>query len=229
MSKSGKSTSAIWLPDEEMYLQSIKTSCEHLSKLYLEKYRKCKSLQTKLKLPAIIVGSFTGVASFGTDAFPLPGQKYVAIGVGIVSICIAILNTIESYLKVGENTNSAISAATQLQQLREDINRELCLPSNDRVDSGIVFLRDVYTRYIQILNQAPILENQENMAYTETIKKVPTLISNRTTEAIPPPPSPSLPQSPLPPMKIEPAALSQVVINVQQEPYRTTSLPVHRV
>lgn len=155
----------VWLADEEIYLHSIQVSCEHLSKLYLQKYKDCKSLQTKLKLPAIIIGSFTGIASFGSDSFPGDSQRFVSIGVGIISIGIAILNTIESYLKVGEITNSAISAASALQQLREDIHKELSLPIPDRIDSGIIFLRDIYTRYVQILTQAPILENEENMAY----------------------------------------------------------------
>lgn len=157
----------VWLPDEEIYLHSIQQSCEHLSKLYLAKYKSCKSLQTRLKLPAIIVGSFTGIASFGSDSFPPNSQKYVSITVGIITIGIAILNTIESYLKVGENTNSAISAATALQQVREDIHRELSLPVSDRIDSGIVFLRDIYTRYVQVITQAPVLENEENLAYVK--------------------------------------------------------------
>lgn len=159
----------VWLQDEEIYLHSIQKSCEHLSRLYLDKYRQCKSLQTKLKLPAIIVGSFTGITSFGTDSFPQSGRRFVSIAVGIVSIGIAILNTIESYLKVGENTNSAITAATALQKLREDINKELSLPVADRCDNGIIFLRDVYTRYQQILATAPILDSQENLAYIDTV------------------------------------------------------------
>lgn len=171
----------VWLPEEEIYLHSIQQSCEHLSKLYLAKYKACKSLQTKLKLPAIIVGSFTGIASFGSDSFPPNSQKYVSISVGIITIGIAILNTIESYLKVGENTNSAITAASALQQLREDIHRELSLPISDRIDSGIVFLRDIYTRYVQILTQAPILENEENMSYIKNnlmSRKINLLINN---------------------------------------------------
>lgn len=154
-----------WLPEEEIYLHSIQNSCETLSKLYLEKYKQCKSLQTKLKLPAIIIGSFTGIASFGTETFPKHLQKYVSISVGVITISIAILNTIESYLKVGENTSSSISAATALQKLREDINKELCIPTPDRVDNGIVFLRDVFTRYLQILNQAPVLDTQDTMIF----------------------------------------------------------------
>lgn len=155
----------IWLPEEEIYLHSIQNSCEGLSKLYLEKYKHCKSLQTKLKLPAIVIGSFTGIASFGTESFPKDYQKFVSISVGIITISIAILNTIESYLKVGENTSSSIATANALQKLREDINKELCIPPSDRVDNGVVFLRDIYTRYVQILNQAPILDKQDTMVF----------------------------------------------------------------
>ena len=171
----------VWVPDEEIYLHSILKSCENLSKLYLQHYKKCNLLQGQLKLPAIIIGAFTGIASIGGTAFSTDAQKYISFSVGVITICISILNTVESYLKPGENTNSSKTAALGFQQLREDINKELCLPVADRSVSGIIFLRDSYTRYIQIVAQAPILENEENVAYVDTLisRKINDMINAR--------------------------------------------------
>jgi hypothetical protein len=158
----------IWTEDEEVYLHSIQRSCEQQSLLYLEQYRRLRNIQAKIKIPVIIIGSLTGITSFGTETFPKYAQKWVGIGVGIVTIGIAILNTIESYFKIGENANGSISTSNALQQLREDINKELSLPSTDRQAPGLTFLRDSYTRYQQILSQAPILDDG-NVYYIKAI------------------------------------------------------------
>lgn len=149
----------IWTEEEELYLQSIQDSCEKLSAVYLAGYKRLHRIQAKIKIPVIIIGSFTGITSFGAETFPKYAQKWVSVGVGVVTIGIAILNTIESYFKISENCNAAINTTNALQQLREDINKELSLPTNDRQAPGLTFLRDIYTRYQQILSQAPMLDD----------------------------------------------------------------------
>lgn len=147
-----------WNIEEEVYLHCIQTSCEQLSNLYLEKFRRWRRIQAKIKIPIIVVGSFTGITSFGSETFPKYAQKWVSVGVGIVTIGIAVLNTIESYFKIGESANAAINTSNAFQQLREDINRELSIPPEGRSANGLTVLRDSYTRYHQILNQAPVLD-----------------------------------------------------------------------
>lgn len=161
-----------WNQDEEIYLHSIQKSCESLSNQYLEKHRKWRMLQAKIKIPVIVIGSFTGITSFGTETFPLESQKWISVGVGIITVGIAILNTIESYFKIGESANAALNASNALQQLREDINKELSVPEEDRQAPGITFLRDCFTRYQQILNQAPTLDHG-------SVNYIDALISNK--------------------------------------------------
>ena len=157
-----------WLADEEIYLHTIQKSCETLSNEYLKKHRKWKKLQARIKIPVIIIGSFTGITSFGTETFPQYAQKWISVGVGVITVGIAILNTIESYFKIGENANSAINASNALQKLREDINKELSIPEEDRQAPGVTFLRDCFTRYQQILSQAPTLD-EGNVFYIDAI------------------------------------------------------------
>lgn len=157
-----------WIADEEIYLHSIQKSCETLSNEYLKKHRKWMGLQARIKIPVIVIGSFTGITSFGTETFPQNSQKWISVGVGIITVAIAILNTIESYFKIGENANAAITASNALQQLREDINKELSIPEEDRQSPGVTFLRDCFTRYQQILSQAPTLD-EGNVYYIDAL------------------------------------------------------------
>lgn len=148
----------LWKKEEEEYLRILEQSCINLSRDYHKMYFKLQSTQSKLRIPAIIIGSFTGVASFGTSTFPEEQHSTIAIIVGIVNVCIAILSTIESYFKLGENINLTVSASVQLRKLANDINKELCIDETFRETSGVNFLRDSYTRYQQILSGAPILK-----------------------------------------------------------------------
>jgi hypothetical protein len=160
-----------WLKEEELYLRTIANICIRLSKSYHIVHFKKKKTQTKLKIPAIIIGSFTGVASFGTSTFPKEAQRWVSVVVGLVNIGIAVLNTLDTFFKIGEDMNSAKATSEQLRKLAEDIEKELCLPEEDRPTSGIQFLRDTYTRYQQILGNAPMLTEYISYADKEIIEK----------------------------------------------------------
>jgi hypothetical protein len=169
-----------WLTEEEDYLRIIATTSIKLSKCYHSIYFKRKTTQTKLKIPAIIIGSFSGVASFGTTTFPKDTQKWVAIIVGVVNICIATLNTLETFFKIGEDMNSAKATSEQLRKIAEDIEKELCLPEENRATSGIQFLRDTYTRYQQVVSNAPML--LEYISYAD--KSIPPELSNKFASVV---------------------------------------------
>jgi hypothetical protein len=172
---------SVWREEEVKYLQTLENSCIELSREYHNIYFERKTSQNRFKIPAIIVGSFTGVASFGSSTFPPNFQKWVSILVGLINVSIAILNTLESFLKLGEELNASRSASEQLKKLAEDINRELALEISTRQTSGVIFLRDSYTRYQQILSTAPVLSkyvsylvepDQEKQSLTQRVKAV---------------------------------------------------------
>ena len=147
-----------WQIEEEEYLRFLKDESGRLSRRYKKGFTIYQDKQRLLKFPAVVLGSISGVASFGTNTFPLPVQPYVSIIVGAISVFIAILNSIESALKISENVQGCLVSHQSFQKLHDDIDRETSLPINDRSTSGITFLRDAYTRYQQILAHAPILD-----------------------------------------------------------------------
>lgn len=186
----------VWLKQEEEYLELVSKICIQLSKKYHKVYFLRKSVLARLKIPAIIIGSFTGVASFGTTTFPKETQKWVAVVVGVVNIFIATLNTLESFFKVGEEMTSAQTTYEQLRKVAEDIEKELSLPHIVRPTSGIQFLRDIYVRYQQIINSAPVLDDYISYADKETIVKPAKGLLQRIKTRLTPPSSAKGPSSP---------------------------------
>lgn len=149
-----------WLPEEETYLRELSKLSQELSckfKRYHDLYR---DRQAKFKIPAIVISSITGIISFGTSNFPPQYSNFVSIGVGISSLFIALINSIESYMKIGETMSGSIQASISFQKLKESIDVELALPPEDRTSQGIIFLRECFSQYEKIWDLAPnILKN----------------------------------------------------------------------
>jgi hypothetical protein len=110
-----------WLPEEEVYLRELSKLCQELSSKYKRYYELYKVRQAKFKIPSIIISSVTGLTSFGTSNFPERYQKWVSIAVGASSLFIALLNSIESYMKIGETMSGCLQTSISLQKLKEFI------------------------------------------------------------------------------------------------------------
>jgi len=149
-----------WLPEEEVYLKDLSKLCQELSCKFKRYHDIYKERQAKFKIPSIIISSVTGIISFGASNFPPQYSNFVSIGVGISSLFIALLNAIESYMKIGEIMSGAIQACIGFQKLKECIDVELALPVEDRISRGITFLRECYSQYDKVWDLAPkILKN----------------------------------------------------------------------
>lgn len=168
-----------WTEEDEIYIYALMISSEKLANSYLEKYKYMAKIQSKIRIPIIVVGSFTGITSFGTQTFPDSFQKWINVGVGIVSVSIACVNAVESFLKIGETTNSSMAATIAFQRLRENINKELSIPRESRTSNGSIFLRDCYTVYQQILIQAPFMTEEVHFVSSPEIVNIRNIIASK--------------------------------------------------
>lgn len=196
-----------WFEEEEMYLKVLHDICVQLAKEYMQLYIYSHKIQTKLRLPSIILSSLSGVASFGSSSFGDKIQRYISISVGIVNVGIAIVQTYESYLKIGDIVSKSLSCSSAFKKLADTIYCETYIPIENRNANGITFLRDCFASYQTILDQAPPLEFH-GKPYSESLKKAQGIMetiraeinsSNRTSSiiapsaaAVAPDPSPSI-------------------------------------
>jgi hypothetical protein len=174
----------VWREAEERYLKIIEASSLELSKDYHSIYFQLKVLDARIKIPAIVIGSFTGVASFGSTTFPKEFQQWIAVSVGLINVAIAMVNTLETFFKLGEHLNHTREASEQFRKLSEDINKELALEESTRQTTGVIFLRDTYTRYQQIITNAPLLSKYKSYLYkkpkkTNTFKNIQNMVSEK--------------------------------------------------
>lgn len=148
----------IWTHEHETYLRELKNTCEELSRIHQTAFKELKRKQRYYRIPCIVIGSISGTMSFGTSTFPQDFQRYVSILVGGVSLSIAILQSIESYLKIGERMSGHLTASHDYQKLAEDIHIELSLTPPDRSSQGVSFTRTCYERYEKMNGVSPYLK-----------------------------------------------------------------------
>ena len=146
---------AQWKPDQEAYLRELSKTCETLSIRYKQEYDRYKKLEAKFQLPAVVISATLGVAAFGNSQFDHDTQRAVNISMGVVGLGLGILNSIQSYLKIGTTMSGCLLASVNLAKLKESVDLELSLPIEDRSNSGIVFLRDAYNQFEKHQDAAP--------------------------------------------------------------------------
>ncbi len=136
-----------WLVAEQRYLEKMSATCKRLTEKFKVINARYGRYQARFRIPSIILSSVTGLFSMGNSNFPAGYQQYVSIGVGIVSVSIAVLGSIESYMKIGDIMTHCMQAATTFHKLKEKIDCELALPVNDRRSDGITFVRECAVEY----------------------------------------------------------------------------------
>lgn len=144
-----------WKPDQEAYLRELSKVCLTLSVRYKIEYDHYRKLEARFQLPAIVVSSGIGLTAFGTNQFNADAQRTINITMGVVGLCLGILNSVQSYLKIGANMSGCLLASCNLQRLKESVDLELSLPVEDRSNSGLVFLREAYNNYETHISAAP--------------------------------------------------------------------------
>jgi hypothetical protein len=146
---------ALWHPEEEMYLVQLSETCRQLAAIFRNSFEKNKHRLAMFKIPAILLGSVSGLAATGGSAVisNQDMQKWVSLAVGVTSIGIAVLNSIESYMRVAELMSTSLHASLLFHKLAEDVTVELALKK--RSVPGIVFLKEAYSKYQHALEMAP--------------------------------------------------------------------------
>jgi hypothetical protein len=145
----------MWSVQEENYLTNLANTCEELSTRFKFYYDKYKLLQTKFRLPNIIVSAALGLLSIGNANIEPSKQQTVNIIVGISGAFLTVLNSVEGFLMVGQTMAGCLGTSIILLKLVERIRLELALPAADRSTTGLMFVREMYVAYEKALETAP--------------------------------------------------------------------------
>jgi len=119
---------AVWTPSMDQLLQEWRSRVYAAQAAYYEMAERLRRRNYFLGIPVVIVASMVGTAVFA-DWDKDSTYKW---WVGSVSIIAAVLSSLQTFLKFGENATLHGSAADWFSAIRRDIEEVLALPADVR-------------------------------------------------------------------------------------------------
>jgi len=156
---SGSLTESIWTEEVEALLAewSEKASCWRW--LYGRAEKKYRYKYYCFSIPVIILSTLTGTANFGMDSYVPEGAKQGATAiVGGLNLFAGLLSTLQNFLKVAENMESARNSCVSWGKLQRSIQIELSLDTKRRQNSHD-FLKICRSEYDRLTEQSPIVDD----------------------------------------------------------------------
>lgn len=104
-----------------------------LSWLHMKSEQKFSFLNNIITIPVIVLSTLSGTASVGSSSLFPDNQRIGSIVIGAVSLCVGILNTIQSYFSYSRRAEAHRIAHLSYSKLFTNISVELSLPREERL------------------------------------------------------------------------------------------------
>jgi len=125
-----------WSPENEAIMVEWCDVAQCYKWLNTQSHNKYARKNAWMTIPAIILSTISGTASFAQASLPLEYQVYAPMIIGTINIGIGILTTIQQYLKISELNEAHRVAAISWDKYARNIRIELAKDPNERMDAG---------------------------------------------------------------------------------------------
>ncbi len=120
-------------------------------------------------IPAIILSTISGTASFATSTLPPTAQEYAPVVIGSINIFIGILTTIQQYLKISELNEAHRVSSIAWDKFARNIRIELAKKPEERLDAG-TFLKHCRDEYDRLMETSPSINEAIIKEFTSTFQ-----------------------------------------------------------
>jgi len=147
-----------WTDALETYIKSCGEQALCLSVLHRDAGLSLQSKATPLDISIIVLSTLTGSASLGSQS--LFGDAGTAsIGIGLVSILVALLGSVNTYFSFGKKGESHRIASLAWSKLGRGIEIAMTLPREERDAPGMM-IRSIQDTMTRLTESSPALPPQ---------------------------------------------------------------------
>jgi hypothetical protein len=148
----------LWSPDNEKILIEWCDIAQCYKWLNFRSHTKLASMQAWFTIPAIILSTITGTASFAQSTLPPNVQSYAPAIIGSINILVGILTTIQQYLKVSEKNEAHRVSSIAWDKFARNVRIELAKKPEERDKAGH-FIKACRLEFDRLMETSPSIEN----------------------------------------------------------------------
>lgn len=165
-----------WNSQLEKVISDEGEKCLSYSWLHDRSQKKYNFLDTSINVPVVVLSTLAGASSIGSDSL-FQGFSQASVIIGIVSIFVGILQTLNSYFGWGKRTEGHRISGIQFSKMYNFIKIELSLPREQRLtpEEFLKLIKEQLERLREVSPQIP----------DDIIKEYKTAFSNYTEVAKP--------------------------------------------
>jgi hypothetical protein len=156
-----------WSPENEKILVEWCDIAQCYKWLNRRAHSKYSTLHAYYTIPAIVLSTITGTASFAQQNLPDNMKAYAPAIIGSVNIAIGILATLQQFLKISELNEAHRVASIAWDKFARNIRIEIAKAPDERPDAGI-FLKFNRDEYDRLMETSPSIPDEVIAQFTKT-------------------------------------------------------------
>jgi hypothetical protein len=146
-----------WSPENEQILVQWCDAAQCYKWLHRESHLVYSKMHAWFTIPAIVLSTVSGTASFAQKNLPLKYQPAAPLVIGTLNIFIGILTTIQQYLKISELNESHRVMYIAWDKYARNIRIELSKAPDERSDAGS-FLKYNRQEFDRLMETSPSID-----------------------------------------------------------------------
>ena len=158
-----------WSVENELLLVEWADMAQCYKWLHTEECTKFRHLHMWFTIPVITLSTVTGTASFATASVPDSIREYAPMVIGTINIFVAILGTVQQYMKISELKEAHNNSAIFWDKIARSIRTELTKLPRERIDCGH-FLKSCRIDFDRFMETSPMLSHNAVTAFENNFK-----------------------------------------------------------
>jgi hypothetical protein len=172
-----------WSPENEVIMVEWCDVAQCYKWLHSRSHEKYANRNAWYTIPAIVLSTISGTASFAQTSLPLQYQSYAPMAIGSINILVGILTTVQQYLKISELNEAHRVSSISWDKFARNIRIELAKKPEERMDAGH-FLKINRQEYDRLMETSPNIKQEIISEFERTFQGRPGSIERKRFEEL---------------------------------------------
>lgn len=162
----------VWSQDNEKILVEWCDIAQCYKWLNFRCHCKLSTMHAWFTIPAIILSTVTGTASFAQSTLPPHVQAYAPAVIGTINLLVGILTTVQQYLKVSEKNEAHRVSSIAWDKFARNVRIELAKKPEERDKAGH-FIKMCRQEFDRLMETSPSIDDKTVSEFKTKFKNKP--------------------------------------------------------